>query len=77
MLAWTPARDVTRTCRAVSLGLLFARSLLELHLSHMQHGRSSLVQTELLLEREAELTEGFLRHNEDAAFHTCTCTAVD
>ena len=52
----------TRTCRAVSLGLLLARSLLELHLAEVEHGARDLVERELLVVREAERVERLVCH---------------
>jgi len=48
------------TCGSVGLGLLLSRSLLELHLTEMHHGRRRLVQTELLRLVKTKHDERFL-----------------
>jgi len=51
---------VYHTCGSVSLSLFLSRSLLELHLAEMQHGRRTSVHTHLLRVLEAEHNERLL-----------------
>jgi len=52
---------------SVGLGLLLSRSLLELHLAEMQHGRRRLVQTHLLWLVEPEHHERVLQQRQPVA----------
>ena len=52
------------TFLSISLGLLFSRALLELHLSHVHHTGTVLVEVHDLVVVEAHDVEGFLREGE-------------
>ena len=51
---------MSRTFDTVGLGLLLARSLLELHVAHVHDAGAELVEVQLLLFRETHDVEGFL-----------------
>jgi len=65
--------DVSRTCGAVSLGLLLSRSLLELRLAEIQHRARTSIQTHLLLLGETKHGETVLYQS--ASYNAQRCAA--